>query len=161
MLPGIASFADELEKLAWSWKGFREGVEDEGIPLGAATLGAFAAPRGKGLTGAALGYAGGGAISLLRSKLKGEEPSTARKVLALSALGYGAGGLAHIGLSHAAKPGSKLFAPHGAIPTRIHQGIEEAIPAAGAVLGAGVATATDKKKNPDLEAKAKKKSGAK
>jgi len=148
--PKIAS-----AKLAWSWEGFKEGLQDEGIPLSGATIGAglgHAIKKGKGLTGAALGYAAGSGASILQSKLKGEEPSTARKVLALSGMGYGMGGLTHAGLERITKnikPGAlKSIFHEGAKDTwkaRLMQaGAEEGIPALGATAMTGVALATDK-----------------
>lgn len=133
-------------KLAFSWHGFREGLVDEGIPLAGATLGAGFG----GLRGAALGYAGGGGISLLRSKLRGERPSMSRKLLAAGALGYGTGGLLHGGLEHltrgatAGSLGQQLFHAPGA-GTFVSRLSEEALPAAGATLGTGVAMGTMKK----------------
>jgi hypothetical protein len=127
-----------LEKKSWDWGKFREGIVDEGIPLAGATVGAGMG----GLRGAALGYAAGGGLSLLRSKLKGEKPSTTRKLLAAGALGYGGGGLMHAGLAHltrdAAKGGlaHRLFRTHG-VSSRL---MEEALPAAGATLATGIAT---------------------
>jgi hypothetical protein len=143
-------------KTAWDWHKFREGVEDEGIPLAGATIGAVA---GKGLRGAALGYAAGSGASLLRSKLKGEKPSKARKILALSGLGYGAGGITHGVLEkavvgRAASKGEKVlekarkwFPGHGAV-TRRSALLEEGIPAAGAVLGTGLAYGSHKNSPP-------------
>lgn len=140
-------------KLAWSWEGFKEGLQDEGIPLSGATIGAgLGAIKKKGLTGAALGYAAGSGASILRSKLKGEEPTTARKVLALSGLGYGMGGMAHAGLGRLTKnikPGTlrSVFheAEHDPSKIRLLQGLaEEGIPALGATTMTGVALATDK-----------------
>lgn len=155
----FSAFVDELEKLAYclptglaksklafNTEGFKEGLLDEGIPLAGATAGAY---LGKGLRGAALGYAAGSGISLLRSKLKGEKPSTARKLLALSGAGYGAGGLLHGALErHAINVAKKTgkasrFFHTGGPMTRMHYGIEEAIPAAGATLGAGLAMSTE------------------
>jgi hypothetical protein len=136
-----------LEKRAWSWHGFKEGLQDEGIPLAGATIGAGLG----GLRGAALGYAVGGGASMLRSKLRGEQPSMGRKLLAASALGYGAGGLTHAGLehlTHGARAGSiaqKLFHPlnqnKGTFVSRL---AEEALPAAGATLATGYTMAKAK-----------------
>lgn len=139
-------------KLSWNWEGFKEGLVDEGIPLAGATLGAgLGGLKGSALRGAALGYAAGGGASILRSKLKGEEPSLSRKLLAASALGYGLGGLSHWGLEHAthgAPVGSirqKMFHPNTAVHphgTFVSNLTEEALPALGATLGTGVAMAT-------------------
>jgi len=140
---GLRAFVDELEKIAWDWKGFKEGIVDEGIPLGGATIGATLG-HAKPLRGAALGYAAGGALSLMRGKGKkktAEEPSDARRVLGASAMGYGAGAGAHLGLSRIAK-----FRPH--LHAKGWKGalLEEGLPAIGATLATGVAMATRKKK---------------
>jgi hypothetical protein len=142
------------EKDAWSWEGFKEGLADEGIPLSGAVLGAaIGTPLHHPLAGAALGYSLGSGASLLRSKLKGEEPSTARRVLAMSGLGYGLGGLAHLGLSALAKrkASSSLFrrlfdesVPHGKLVSFGRGMIEEGLPALGATTATGIALATDK-----------------
>ena len=134
-----AAVHEMFPKLAtWSWKGFKEGLQDEGIPLAGATIGAGFG----GLRGAALGYAAGGAASMLRSKLRGEQPSMGRKLLAASALGYGAGGLMHGGITGAAKrfggQGAKaLFPSHGMPESFKSRLLEEALPAAGATLATG------------------------
>jgi hypothetical protein len=152
---------EALEKMAFDWKKFREGVSDEGVPLTGATIGAALGGSKRlgqigGLRGAALGYAAGSGLSILRSKLKGEKPSMGRKVLALSGLGYGMGGLAHAGLEAAVKAPAtragreasakvlKWFPAHG---KETWQGnlLEEGIPAAGAILGTGVAYGGQKK----------------
>lgn len=137
-----------LDKLAWSWEGFKEGVRDEGIPLGGAVIGAgLGSIYNKGLTGAALGYAAGGGASILRSKLLGEEISPEQKVLALSALGYGAGGLLHAGLAKS-RPHGVFGEVEKGLPwkTNLVRGItEEGLPAIGAVLGTGTAMATTKR----------------
>lgn len=134
----IAAFSDELEKLAFDWDQFKEGLYDEGIPLAGATIGAAA---GKGLRGAALGYSAGAGVSMLGSKLKGEEPSSARRLLAGGALGYGMGGLAHGAIESTTK-GVKnrtvqnMFHNPG---SRAHYFAEEGIPAVGATLGTATA----------------------
>jgi hypothetical protein len=150
----LAAFRDEFEKIAWDWHKFREGIMDEGIPLAGATVGA----RYGGLRGAALGYAAGGGASIARSYAKGEKPSGTRKLLAAGALGYGIGGGAHaLGekLTHGAQAGKGLlgkmkpaFHPPGGAgaSTRLSRTVEEALPAAGATLMTGVATATSDKK---------------
>ena len=158
-----AAFADELTKIAesqlekdaWNWEGFKEGLADEGIPLSGAVLGAaIGTPLHHPLAGAALGYSLGSGASLLRSKLRGEEPSTARRVLAMSGLGYGLGGLAHLRLSSLAKqkaPSSlfrRLFdesVPHGKLVSFGRGMIEEGLPALGATTATGIALATDKR----------------
>lgn len=134
-----------LQKLAWSWEGFKEGVRDEGIPLGGAVLGAgLGSIYGKGLTGAALGYAAGGGASILRSKLRGEQVSPEQKVLAMSALGYGAGGLLHAGIAKKFPTGAfGEVEKHLPWKTNLVRGLtEEGLPALGAVLGTGAAMAT-------------------
>ena len=141
-----ASYSTLLKHASWSWKGFKEGLVDEGIPLAGATVGAGVG----GLRGAALGYAVGGGASMLRSKLRGEEPSMGRKLLAASALGYGVGGLAHGGLekmTHGARRGSfaqKAFHPGNAKGTFGSRLMEEALPAAGATLATGYTVAKSK-----------------
>lgn len=141
-------------KQAWDSKKFREGLADEGIPLAGATLGAgIGAMYKNGLTGAALGYAAGGGASILRSKLRGEKPSESRRFLAAGALGYGAGGLTHAGISglaHNAKPGAfRTALREGAAVTKrgkfLHGALEEGVPAIGATLGTGIAMGTQKK----------------
>lgn len=149
----FSAFSAELEKLAWDWHGFREGLADEGIPLGGATIGAALGARsGAGLRGAALGYAAGGGVSLLRSKLKGEKPSAARKMLAAGALGYGAGGLAHGALQKATKSSTKGLGKNKWLRQAFHNEksfkgglVEEGLPAIGATLGTATSMATDKK----------------
>lgn len=139
-----------VTKLAFNWHGFREGIADEGIPLAGATVGAGLG----GIRGAALGYAAGGGVSLLRSKLKGEKPSAARKLLAAGALGFGAGGLAHSGLGGLAKRRGgatmkKLFnTSNTAHSTGLQHAVEEGLPAAGATLATGIASGTEKKNKP-------------
>jgi len=157
----LNGFVDEMKKIAFSWQGFKEGVTDEGIPLAGATIGAglgsYLGHGHGGLTGAALGYAAGAGASLLRSKMRGEKPSTAQRVLALSGLGYGLGGLAHAGAGRAllhSKPGVLKSVFHGAegmAPGARNIGrahflgglAEEGIPALGAVGATGLALATD------------------
>ena len=144
----MAAFADEVEKLGFDWGKFREGVVDEGIPLGGATIGAALGHRNP-LRGAALGYAGGSAASLAREQLKPKEKRKAmplsRKILAGSGLGYGAGGLAHAALASraAGKAGKSIFKGHG----MAQAAAEEALPAAGATLGTGIAMGTHKGKD--------------
>ena len=148
-----------ITKTAWDWEKFKEGLVDEGIPLTGATIGAgLGGLKGSALRGAALGYAAGGGASILRSKLKGEEPSLSRKLLAASALGYGLGGLSHWGAEHAthgAPMGSirqKMFHPNTATHpsgTFVSNLTEEALPALGATLGTGVAMATHKDRAED------------
>lgn len=147
-------------KLAFNWHKFREGIVDEGIPLGGATIGAAIGHRNP-LRGAALGYAAGGAASLGRSLMKKERPSTSQALLAGGALGYGLGGLSHAGLTRlTAKAGKGLgrfpklrsaFHGHG---TRLGSFVEEAMPATGATLGTGVAMgmmgSKDKKKTASI-----------
>ena len=144
----FTSLRDELEKIAFDWHQFKEGIRDEGIPLAGATIGAGFG----GLRGAALGYAAGGAASLAHSKLKGEEPSKGRAMLAGGALGYGLGGLAHAGASKAfankAAKGFKGLASR-ALHTEgrfAHGALEEGLPAVGAVLGTGTAMGMHKEK---------------
>lgn len=132
---------------AWSWKGFKEGLQDEGVPLSGATIGAglggMLGRGGGGVTrGAALGYAAGSGVSILRSKLRGEQPSMSRKLLAAGGLGYGMGGGLHaLGehLTQKAKPGALRTLFHGgASPQAGHRlaaGLtEEGLPAIGATL---------------------------
>lgn len=149
-LPQVRSLRDELTKVAFDRKKFREGLIDEGIPLGGAVIGAGLGTRlggGQGgLRGAALGYAAGGGASLLRSKMRGEKPSMGRKLLAAGALGYGTGGLAHWGAEKAtagmaARNPSGMAARffHPAKPGFLSGAMEEAMPAAGATLATGVA----------------------
>jgi hypothetical protein len=153
----MAAFADELEKIAWDGKKFREGLIDEGIPLAGATIGSR-----YGLRGAALGYAAGGGVSLARSYLKGEKPSHQRKLLAAGALGYGAGGLAHHALEKATAGTGKgilkrirpvFHPPSGDIAKiRTKNMVEEALPAAGATLATGIASGTTGPKKKPNEA---------
>lgn len=153
-----SGFKFKEKRATWSWKGFKEGFADEGVPIGGATIGAgFGAMHGKALTGAALGYAAGSGVSILRSKLRGEKPSTSRKVLALSGLGYGMGGMTHAGLGslagRIAKPGSRMLNTfgHHVDEHALSRGgkflrgfAEEGIPAIGAATGAGAAMATQR-----------------
>lgn len=154
-----AGFVDELEKIAFDWKKFREGVRDEGIPLSGATMGAALGAIAKAkkfpltpLTGAALGYAFGSGASLAHAKMTGKKPSLSRKLLALSGLGYGLGSLSHGGiktLSKGMKPGSFKTLFHGTGGMRVGKSStvarglealgEEGLPALGATLGAGYA----------------------
>ena len=142
----------EKEKLAWSWDGFKEGLRDEGIPLAGATLGAgVGSIYNKGLTGAALGYALGGGASILRSKLQGKEVSPEQKMLALGALGYGAGGLAHAGLGRLRPHGifgeasEVVKTVPGAWRQKLVRGLtEEGLPALGATLGTAYAVGSSK-----------------
>jgi len=126
----------EFPKLAWDWSQFREGLADEGVPLGGAAIGATLSKNS--LRGAALGYAAGGGLSLLRSKLKGEKPSLARKLLAASALGYGAGGGLHAVTEHMLKNKAGV-APWFTEATKRGRFLSEALPAAGATLATGLA----------------------
>lgn len=145
----VDGFVDELEKIAFNMQKFREGLVDEGIPLGGATLGATLGWRNP-LRGAALGYAAGSAASLARERLKPKEQRKeaplSRKILAMSGMGYGLGGLAHGGLSRlAARPGAgkalkSTFTGHG----RLQSFAEEGLPALGATLGTGVAMGAHK-----------------
>lgn len=154
----LSGFVDELQKIAFDWGRFKEGLQDEGVPLTGAAIGAgIGGYLGRPLTGAALGYAGGSGASLLRSKLKGEQPTEARKILALSGLGYGLGGIAHGGLGYLTrnvKPGTvrTLFhgAEHGLTPAARAAGsfAEEAFPAIGATLGTGYALGSTHRKDP-------------
>jgi hypothetical protein len=151
--------ARKFGKTAFDWGNFREGISAEGIPLAGATLGAgIGSMYHKGLTGAALGYAAGGGLSLLRSKLKGEKPSLSRKILAGGALGYGLGGLTHAGLGRLAAarlPAQSTLrqvlteVPGGATRRlRFAHGLtEEGLPAIGATLGTGIAMGAGKKKS--------------
>ena len=133
-----------LRKTSMDWHKFREGVEDEGIPLGGAAIGAALSKNS--LRGAALGYAAGGGASLLRSKLRGEQPSMSRKILAASALGYGAGGAAHGALEHVLGHNPKA-AKYFTEATGRGRFVSEALPAAGATLGTGIALGTSKDSN--------------
>ena len=180
-----AAVITTFPKLAtWSWKGFKEGLADEGIPLAGATAGAglgrLAQMSGRpglknmtSLTGAALGYAAGSGASMLRAKLRGDTkgPSTAQRVLAMSGLGYGMGGIAHAGASALAARGvqragvagakapgmlRKAFAPEAMheLGHNVSRGthalgstLEEALPAAAATGMTGAALATEKKKH--------------
>lgn len=148
----------ELEKLAFDWGQFREGLVDEGVPLAGATAGA-ALGGGNRLRGAALGYAAGGAASLLRNKLstdpakRNKKMSATQKVLGASALGYGAGGAIHaLGSSAVKKTGKGLLtkAFHGGEHSRLAGLVEEALPATGATLGTAVSMGMTphKKKTP-------------
>jgi hypothetical protein len=147
-----ARVANRLEKVA-DWTGFKEGLKDEGIPLAGATLGAgvgeaFHQP----LIGGALGYAAGSGASALRAKLKKDPPSEARNVLAASGAGYGAGGLAHVGLGKilGKRPGIAQAIFHGEVPAGARfinmpgralalKGIAgEGLPALGAIIGTGL-----------------------
>lgn len=145
-----ATTAAPPQKRGMNWHKFREGLMDEGIPLAGATVGAGLG----GLRGAALGYAAGGLASIARSKMKGEDPSLSRKLLAGSALGYGLGGLAHWGLEHFTK-GMAEARPSGMAAKMFHapgkgtflsRATEEALPAAGATLATGIAMGTHKEK---------------
>jgi hypothetical protein len=144
----FSAFSDEFEKIAFDWHKFREGLVDEGIPLGGATIGAAIGARsGAGLRGAALGYAAGGTASLARSYAKGEKPSTTRKLLAGGALGYGVGGGAHHILSKATKGAKggllkKMKPAFHKEKTFLHGLTEEGLPAIGATLGTGIAMGT-------------------
>lgn len=133
------------EKTAWSWEGFKEGVKDEGIPLSGAIVGAALGHRNP-LRGAALGYLGGSAASVGSSLAQGKEITPGQALLAASGAGYGLGALGHMAgakyLPNAAIAGRKLFQGHG----MLQSGIEEAMPAVGATLGAGVGSALTHKK---------------
>jgi hypothetical protein len=144
----VADRFPALEKQAFDWHSAKEGLIDEGIPLTGASIGAHIAKPGKGLRGAALGYALGGGASIARSYLKGEKPSKTRRILAAGALGYGAGGGLHaigetLTKAHPASAAGKMF--HG--NTRLVQGMEETIPAIGATLGTGIGAGLGSKKN--------------
>lgn len=148
-----AAVHEMFPKLAtWSWKGFKEGLQDEGVPLAGATVGAgLGGMLSKGLSGttrgAALGYAAGSGVSLLRSKLRGEKPSMSRKLLAAGGLGYGMGGSLHaLGemATKKAKPGMLRTMFHGGASkgARFAAGLtEEGLPALGATLMTGRAMA--------------------
>lgn len=127
------------QKMAFSWQGFKDGIEEEGIPLSGAVLGAGLGWRNP-LRGAALGYLGGSAASVGKALATGEEVTPARALLAASGAGYGLGALGHMGLQkfvpNAAIAGRKLFQGHGPIQS----GLEELLPATGATLGAGLAS---------------------
>jgi hypothetical protein len=164
-----------LEKRAWNWHGFKEGLQDEGIPLTGATLGAgVGTMMGKGLTGGALGYAVGGGASILKSKLRGEDPSESRNMLAAGAAGYGTGGLLHaLGskLTHGPKGAlGQAFTSGkpGALKTMFHGGehggswkqklvgglVEEGLPALGATLGTAISMGRSKKHKQQMAAAA-------
>jgi len=141
-----SSFVDELEKIAFNKRKFREGLIEEGVPLTGATIGAAVG----GLRGAALGYAGGGLASLGHARLRGHKPSEAKRILAGSAIGYGVGGLAHLGLSALAKRfhaspraigrlSKSFFHINKNTPeTWKMRFMEEALPAAGATIATGI-----------------------
>lgn len=160
---GLVTGIEKTAAAAFDREKFKEGLVDEGIPLGGATLGAALGShlgKGKGaLTGAALGYAAGSGASLLRPHKDGEGPSLGRRLLALSGLGYGIGGLAHGGtryLTKGIKPGTLKSVFHGVeglapgAPSKWTHArealVEEGLPALGATLGAGYAMGSQRQK---------------